>query len=55
MFLMKKLFFISLLLNCALVFARGGPPDPVPEIDGALLPQVLALAAGLALILKKKK
>ena len=54
---MKKLFFILLLLNCALAFARGGPPDPdpVPEIDGALLPQVLALAAGLALILKKKK
>ena len=52
---MKKIILITLCLMSSLAIARGGPPDPVPEIDGALAPQVMALAVGIALLIKRKK
>lgn len=54
---MKKIILITLCLMSSLAIARNGQPDPdpVPEIDGALAPQVMALAVGIALLIKRKK
>ena len=47
---MKKITLLLLLLSSSIAFARG----ELPEIDGALAPQVITLALGIALLLKKK-
>jgi hypothetical protein len=50
---MKKIIYLlPFLMSSSMVLARGG--GAVPEIDGALVPQVITLAVGIALLLKKK-